>query len=69
MKNKPKAEPSLKKLSGCKDIVNDWDDLNDFSWWRPVFELLDPNDEVVKTRFTRLQVQHALSKLRRRRGR
>jgi hypothetical protein len=50
MKNKPNAKPLLKKFSACKDIVNDWDDLNDFSWWQPVFDLLDPNYEVVKTR-------------------
>jgi hypothetical protein len=31
--------------------------LNDFSWWQPVFDLLDPNDEVVKTRFAHIQVR------------
>jgi hypothetical protein len=37
---------------------------NDFAWWQPVFDLLDPNDELVKTRFARIQVRHTLSKLR-----
>jgi hypothetical protein len=70
MKSKQNAESLLKKLSRCKDIVNDWEDWSPagFSWWRPVFDLLDPNAEVVKTRFTHIQVRHALSKLRQRRG-
>jgi hypothetical protein len=58
----------LEKLGACADYVNDWEDVNDFSWWQPVFDLLDLNDEVVKTRFARIQVRYALSELRRRRG-
>jgi hypothetical protein len=64
MKSKQNAESLLKKLSGCKDIVSDWEDWSPagLSWWQPAFDLLDPNDEVVKTRFTHLQVRHALKK-------
>jgi hypothetical protein len=68
MRSKPNVEALLKKLSRCKDIVNDWEDWSaaGFSWWQPVFDLLDPNDEVAKTRFTHIEVRHALSELRRR---
>ena len=64
MKSNQNAESLLKKLSGCKDIVNDWEDWSaaGFSWWQPVFDLLDPNDEVVKTRFAHIQVRYALRK-------
>jgi hypothetical protein len=70
MKSKQNAE-SLLKLSRCKDIVNDWEDWSaaGFSWWQPVFDLLDdPNDEVVKVRFTHIQARHVLKKLLQRRG-
>jgi hypothetical protein len=31
---------SCRRVSSCKDIVNDWDDPNDFRWWVPVFRVL-----------------------------
>jgi hypothetical protein len=38
-----------------------------FGWWRRVFDLLDPDDELTKVRFARIQAQRELGKLRRRR--
>jgi hypothetical protein len=28
-----------------EDIVRDWDDPNDFSWWQPAFAALAPPSE------------------------
>jgi hypothetical protein len=30
--------------SSPEDIVHDWDDANDFSWWQPAFDVLAPPD-------------------------
>ena len=30
--------------SSPEDIVQDWDDPDDFSWWQPAFDVLAPPD-------------------------
>jgi hypothetical protein len=37
-------DPEDAKLHACDDIVHDWDDPDDFSWWQPAFDVLRPPD-------------------------
>jgi hypothetical protein len=30
-------EEELARVRACKDIVRNWDDPPDFSWWKPIF--------------------------------
>ena len=31
---------AIRRLRSCQDIVNDWDDPDDFRWWVPAFRVL-----------------------------
>jgi hypothetical protein len=33
---------AIRRVRDCKDIVNGWDDPNDFSWWKDAFKILKP---------------------------